>query len=75
MRTFILKYISPSYGLFTFTDPDSDCHPNSKPIPVLGIWDGNLNLTPRSAKSSAYVAIWFAVWIWKETESESGNVN
>ena len=34
-----------NYGLFTFTDPDSDFYPNSDPIPLLRSWDWNVNLT------------------------------
>ena len=48
---------------FTFTDPYSNSSPDSDPIPLLGSWDWNLNLTMCSVKSSTYynVAVWFAV--------------
>ena len=51
--------------VFTFTDPYSNSSPDSDPIPLLGSWDWNLNLTMCSVKSSTYynVAVWFAVRI------------
>ena len=58
-------------GLLSFTDAIADSDPNSNPIPVLGSWDGNLNPTLCSVKSSGYynVSIRFAVQIG------IGNVN
>ena len=49
--------------LFRITDADSDS--DSNPIPVLCIWDENLNLTPCSVERSTYynVVIWFSVQI------------
>ena len=50
----LIKTINVSIkGLFTFTDPDSGSDIHSNPIPVLDIWDWNLNLALCSMQSSA----------------------
>ena len=52
-------------GLFIFGEADCVSDLDSNPIPVLGTWDGNLNLTPYSVNSFACynVTIWFVVRI------------
>ena len=42
------------YGLFTVTEADSDSDPDYNPIPVLGSWDKNLNLTRCIVKIPTY---------------------
>ena len=39
-------------GLFTFKDPDADSDPDSNPIPLVGSYYWNLNLTLCSVKGS-----------------------
>ena len=41
-----------SYGLVTFTDPNSESDPDSDPFSVPNSWDWYQNLTPCGMKSS-----------------------
>ena len=47
-----VKNKNGSDSLFTFTDPDSNSDLESDPIPVVGSYVWNLNLTPCSVESS-----------------------
>ena len=55
--------IALSNGLITLPETDSDPELDSDPIPVVGSWDWNLNLTPCSLKISAWynVVIGFGI--------------